>query len=468
MLPTRKPQLPLPGLPCYVQRHPDVRGVHEPSSDTAGRGLSGVQSGRLAVGGPVARIASATVTRAAVAVAAHGLAGCAADTEAPPRETREITVYAGAQELGVDFDFCDAGDAPPEGAPCGIDGSISLRVVMCSASIACSPDFLHDPLTLERAPTLITAFSCGFSDGESPKDALLSFHPEVRCYTSGDPADRETWWPRGGVPVTFHDDEHLVFSQDLGGTGDVYTNSALLMRPMKAASADALGGYGFCELDAWGTVVFADKDDGDRRAQHVLRSPAVHWRMVTQWQGGAWNCHTDDPTLTSVERTVLTSATHDLPTQADRSRLPVSHGVVLLDEATLGPAEVPALTTPVAGAILRFADISDFPVEPQDLPEPMTARALWVELPMSTTPASVRVVGTCAELAGGAPDGEVEAIGVRLRDRDTGIDLGAIALLPDTGTARWDCERTLSGACVRYEQVEWQGIVPCLADAGAP
>ena len=57
---------------------------------------------------------------------------------------------------------------------------------------------------------------------------------------------------------------------------------------------------------------------------------------------------------------------------------------------------------------------------------------------------------------------------MRLRDRDTGIDLGAIALLPDTGTARWDCERTLSGACVRYEQVEWQGIVPCLADAGAP
>lgn len=423
----------------------------------------------------MAWIANAICARVAVASVAASLAGCSDERVEPPRETREVTVFSGAQELGVDFDFCGGvGDGPPEGAPCGIDGSIELRVVMCSAKVDCNPDFLHDPLTLERAPTLITAFSCGFARDEAAQDALLSFHPEVRCYTAGDPLDRTSWDPAEGIPVTFGDAEHLVFSQDVNGTGDVYTNSALLMRPMKSAGPSGPD-FAFCELDAWGTIVFADKGDGPRRAEHVEHAPAVHWRMITEWHDGAWDCHVDDPRLTSVERTVLVSATHDLPTEQDRTQLPASHAVVFVDEATLDSRDAPELHDPVEGAIVRFADASDFPVEPQSLPEPMTRRPLWVDVPDHAIPANVRIDKTCAELVASGPTaGEVAAIGVRLHEAETGIDLGALVLLPSTGTARWDCKRTDSGACIRYEREGgagidgWRDLAPCLDQAGTP
>lgn len=391
--------------------------------------------------------------------------GCAEPTEVPSRSDagREIHIVVAPEELVVDFDYCQAlGDSGPEGGPCGLDGAVDLRFVYCSASLSCADSFLHDPLTLERAPTLETGFSCRFPP-DVPQDALLAYHPEIRCYQAGDPHDRTKWEPAAGIPVTPQDGEHLFFSSEAASQGDVYTNAALLMRPLKTASADGNGGYGFCEVSAWGTIAFADMTDGARRAEHVPHSPAVRWRAIVQWTGENWDCHLGEPSLSKVERVVLASATHDQPMPLARIELPASHGVILLNEEPL--TEVAGLDAerPQRGAKLRFNETSWFPVEPDDVPEPMNVRQLWVMSPsLPGTPVDLNIESTCAQIGG---DG-VRAIGILVSDGDH-VGLGAIVVWPrtDAGDA-WDCDREPAGDCRLWAERDWAAQVPCLAPGG--
>ena len=419
-----------------------------------------MRDGRRSVVGCTARFTPA-LTCVAMAVA-----GCAMPDDASGRSdaTQEITVVVAPEELEVSFDYCQAlGDPGPPGSVCS---AVDLRFVYCSASLACNNSFLHDPLTLERGFTLETGFSCRFPPA-TPQDALLAYHPEVRCYQSGDPGDRTTWQPAAGILVTPQDGEHMYFSSEGAAQGDVYTNAALLMRPLKSASADGVGGHGFCELSAWGTIAFANMTDGGgiRRAEHVPRSPAVVWHAIVEWTGSDWDCHLGEPTLSSVQRVVLTSATHDQPLPLNRIELPASHGVILVrEEPLVGVAGIDPAHPQVA-AKLRFNETSWFPVEPDDVPEPMSERQLWVMSPSSPgVPANIRVEKSCAEIDASG----VRAIGLLVSDSDH-IGLGAIIVWPLTidGDA-WDCDRDgLNGDCRLWAESEWDDLVPCLLP-GAP
>ena len=387
----------------------------------------------------------------AMAVAAIAPA-CATPTERAEPEVVADTTVVVPKALEVDFDFCGGGDGPPDGAPCGLDGSVKLRVVACSANLSCDDSFLADPLTLERSPTLMTGFTCGFGEGIE-QDALLAFHPDLRCYTSGQLDDRTTWAPAGGIPMTPDVGEHVFFSREGSRQGDVYTNSATLLRPLR----DVSGPNGFCELHAWGSVAFSDMV-GEREAEHVTRAPAVEWRAIVQWTDMGWDCHLGDPGLTSLERVVLASATHDQPAQTTRGDLPASHGIVLVREEPL--VDVPGVTSPIPqrAARLRFNNNSWFPLDPDDPPEPLTERQLWVNNPGTSTPADLRITASCAQLA---PAGEVSAIGMRISD-GYHVPLGVIIVRASNGSTPWDCEREGDGSCRLWEDGQWEAHVPCL------
>lgn len=381
----------------------------------------------------------------------------------------EIAVAVAPSELEIDFDYCQReGDGEREGAPCNLDGQVNLRLVACSATFSCGEPFLHDPETLERAATMITGFSCGFPDDAGPHDALIAYHPEVRCYLRGDLTDRTTWQPAEGIAVTPGAGEHLFFSSVARAPGDVYTNAALLMRPLMEASYDpATRRHGFCELEAWGTVSFNELALGERTTGHVSHAPAVRWRAIMQWRGDAWDCHLGDPSLTSLERVVLASETIDQPSPQDPTVLPASHGVILLSEEPLSGVEGIDPRRPQRAAALRFNRSSWFPLAPNAPPEPLVQRQLWVALPgLPVVPADLRIGKTCAE-----HDGErVEAIGVQVATADY-VELGAIIVWPEVddafgGAREWDCERDESGACRLHDPRTYAEVAPCLSPSG--
>ena|GEM_PF-3152906 len=427
-----------------------------------------VRGGRRTVVGCMAWFAPALAFAAATG-------GCTAPVEVSgaPDVRPEVSIVVAPNNLEIDFNFCEGlGDS---GDPCGIDGAINIRFVNCSAKLSCEDRLLHDPDTLERSPTLVTGFSCGFPS-TTPQDALLAYHPEIRCYTEGDLALRSSWRPVGGELFTPEDGEHLFFSSEAASKGDVYTNSAQLLRPLKAASADGLVGYGFCELTAWGTIAFANMSDDPRRAEHVPHSPAVEWRAIIEWTDNGWDCHLGEPSLTSVERVVLASATYGQAWPVSRGVLPASQSVVLLREEVLTGVSGINAQHPQMAAKLRYNDSSWFPVEPDDVPEPMSERQLWVLDPsqtMSPVPADIHIEKTCAEISP-CPDPNldeaecgVDAIGLLVSNSDH-VTLGAIIVRPLIDGRPWDCDRiTPTGACVLWNETDWDLIVPCLLP-GAP
>ena len=391
----------------------------------------------------------------AMAIAAVASA-CAAPMSEPAvhEVVGETGIVVVPNALELDFDFCGGiGDDGPGGTTCGLDGHIGLRVVACSASFSCKDSFLADPITLERGPTVMTGFTCGFGGGIE-QDALLAFHPEWRCYTGGQLGDRSTWVPAGGIAITPDVGEHLFFSREGQQQGDVYTNSATLMRPLR----EVAGPNGFCELHAWGSVAFSDMVVGQREAEHVTRAPAVEWRAVLKWTGGSWDCNLGVPALTSLERVLLASATHDQPAPTNRGDLPASHGVVLVREEPLVGVAGVSTTFPQKGARLRFSNNSWFPLDPDDVPEPLTERQLWVNNPNTPTPADLRITASCAQLG---PTGVVSAIGMRISD-GYHVPLGVIVVHASTAGTPWDCERNLDDSCVLLEDGLWEAHVPCL------
>lgn len=367
----------------------------------------------------------------------------------------------GAQEAS--FRMCRDTKDTVNGYPCNLDGAVNLRMLACSAKVDCTDAFLHDPDTLERGPTLIAAISCGFEEGTPPQDALLSYHPEVRCYRSGKPSDASTWDPPSGEVIAPRDGEHLFFSEATAPQGEVRTSEALLLRPLIAPAGD---GAGFCVLRAWASVTFADKDDGDRRVDHTWQAPAMEWRAVMSWsERGGWDCHLDDPELTYVRTVVLPGITHDLPTPTDRTALPASHPVVFVRNAPLTDIKGLEPKNPQQGAILGFSQSSYFPEDSGAIPEPLTERVVWVERPGSEpTPASVRVTRTCAEVD--RERGTVGAIALEVSDYDTYFPLGAVVVWPRVGDSEWECERLESGACKLLSEREWPAVVPCLGRSG--
>lgn len=416
-----------------------------------------------------------------VAIGLWPVAGaCGSEADPSARDVVSVETQVGAQQgLEVEFTMCD----PGAGKPCGrLNGSVNLSMVACSAVIRCQDGVMHDPLTLERAPTLVSGISCGFPDGTPPQDAMLSYHPEIRCYRGGDPDDRATWEPPAGIPVEPAWGEHLFFSQEASEDGDVFTNAAQLLRPLREASYfQSVDTYGFCELHAWGDIAFSDRLDArPRRAEHVPFAPAVEWRAIVRWTGSGWDCNTSGspsaPARTWVRRVVLVSATHDLPDNTVKGSFPVSHDVVLIREEPL-PDEIVAGLPPVAqsrlGARLAFAESSAFPEEPHAAPEGMTERVLWVGYPSASLAADMKVDWSCAEVTGAG----VEKIGLLVSDRMLHIPLGAIVIWRNTGDApprvgvpaeaprSWDCEREVGGACRLLDQPEWSALTPCLLPA---
>lgn len=373
-------------------------------------------------------------------------------------EPAGVATVIGAQE--TTFTMCRSTDDKVNGYPCNLLGAVNLRMLACSATIACRDAFLHDPSTFERGPTLIAGISCGFDDGTPPQDALVAYHPEVRCFEKGDPADPSTWYPAGGKVYVPREGEHLFFSEASEEQAEVRTSEALLLRPL----VDAAGrGGGFCELRAWGAVTFADKDDGERRVEHTWQAPAVEWRAVMSWSERGWDCHIDEPEMTHVRTVVLPGITHDLPTPLDRAVLPASHPVVFVRNAPLEGIKGLDPKNPQQGAILGFSQSSYFPEDSGATPEPLTERVVWVERPGGEpTPANVRVTRTCAEVA----DGRVSAIGLEVSDYDTYFPLGAVVIWPLVGAAEWECERLDSGACKLSSEREWPAVVPCLGQSG--
>lgn len=427
-----------------------------------------MRGGRRSVVGCLVCIAAPSLTLAAMITA------CAAPYDAPegPDVSQEIGIVAAPVDLAIEFDFCHALGDPPLGNPCWLEGGVNLRFVSCSAKLSCEDSFLHDPDTLERGPTLVTGFSCGFPSS-TPQDALLSYHPDLRCYKSGLLNDRTTWDPPAGILVAPEDSVHLFFSSEAADQGDVYTNSATLMRPLKEASETPASGndpatFGFCELNAWGSIAFANMDDnnGTRRAEHVPHSPAVKWHAIMQWTDNGWNCHMGAPELTSVERVVLASATHDLPSETDRTVLPASHGVILLREEPLtGIANINNEHPQVAK--LRFNTTSRFPLEPDDEPEPMTERQLWITNSAPgdpPVPVDMHIEKTCAQITTSG----VTAIGLLVSNVDH-IQLGAIIVWPmNDDLDAWDCDRLApDGDCRLWNQSEWSLEVPCLLPGGS-
>jgi len=378
-------------------------------------------------------------------------------------EPTEVATVVGAQE--TTFTMCRSTDDNITGYPCNLLGAVNLRMLACSAKVDCVDAFLHDPTTFERGPTLIAAISCGFDDGTPAQDALVAYHPEVRCYERGDPADPSTWYPAEGKVYVPSEGEHLFFSEAAAPQNEVRTSEALLMRPLIEASGNGLG---FCRMTAWGAVAFADRvDNGLRRVDHTWQAPAVEWRAIMQWsEATGWNCNLGDPKQTYVRTVVLPGVTHDLPTPVDQAVLPASHPVVFVRNAPLVGIKGIDPKNPQQGAILGFSQSSYFPEDSGATPEPLTERVVWVERPgAEPTPASVRVTRTCAEID--VRDQTVGAIGLEVSDYDTYFPLGAVVIWPLVGDAEWDCERLASGACKLYGERDWPMVVPCLGTAGS-
>jgi len=409
------------------------------------------------------------------------LGGCAAEDGTARSKTDAVatldTVVA-AQGQYIAFPLCDPGQ------PCGIRGSVDLRLVACSAKISCEPKLLHDPQTLERGPTLVSGFSCGFPDGTPAQDALLAYHPTVRCYRSGDVQNRATWLPVGGIDPALASGEHIFYSQESSTAGDVYTNAAMLMRPLQEAAFDGVSGEnGFCEITAWGAVAFSGRDEGPlvmpgcvgeacerkRRGTHVQWAPAIQWRAVVAYDAQTgWRCHASGLTPeTWVKRVVLSAATHDLPTPEVKGELPAVQDFALLSVEPRVDLESPVnpgtqLQRVHQSLKLRYAEDSAFPEAPQANPSGMVERDLWTRYPETGPAADVAVSWSCAEVDSA---GHVTRLAVLLRDRVLQIPLGALVIDRWDGQQSWSCRPNAQGGCRLFEREEWATLTPCLLPA---
>lgn len=365
----------------------------------------------------------------------------------------------------IHFPLCEPGQT------CGrINGSVDLRLVACSARISCEPKLLHDPRNLERGPTLVAGFSCGFPQGTPDQDVLLAYHPRIRCYTDGLISNPATWLPPDGIAPNLLPGDHIFYSQQAATVGDVFTNAALVMTPLKDAAPT-----GFCEITAWGAVAFSARGEGAlvdpqctgpgcerlRRGAHIQWAPAIRWRAIVKWSEAAgWDCYADGPTpQTWVDRVVLVAATHDLPTPEVKGELPAIQDFALMTVESRYHPETP---NGHATLILRFAEDSAFPESAQALPTAMVERDLWVRNPTLGPPANVAVTWSCGELDAA---GHVTRVGVLIKDTDLQAPLGAIVINRTGPTGSWDCERLPDGGCRLLEQAEWALQTPCLLPA---
>jgi hypothetical protein len=409
------------------------------------------------------------------------VAACAVEDGAVQLDARDVngleTIVA-PQGQYVHFPLCEAGQT------CGrINGSVDLRVVACSANITCEPSLLHDPRTLERGPTLVAGFSCGFPDNTPPQDVLLGYHPTIRCYYDGVISNRATWLPPDGVAPDLLPSDHITYAQQSSPVGDVYSNAALVMTPLKAKqTGNGSTPFAFCEVSAWGAVAFSGKSEGQlvdsectaqecarkRRGAHIQWAPAIHWRALVSWSDvSGWNCHAAGTTpQTWVERVVLTAAAHDLPFPLAKGQLPATQDYALLSVELRDHPEVDDPQTPAPEQhhtlILRYTEDSEFPMEPQGAPPAMVERNLWVRLPQQGPPADVEVTWSCSEVDG---NGAITRIGALLRDRDLQAPIGALVIEKDGVNGPWNCLRNAAGECRLIEQAEWSLLTPCLLPA---
>jgi hypothetical protein len=286
--------------------------------------------------------------------------------------------------------------------------------------------------------------------------------------------------PAGGIDPELASGEHIFYSQDSSLVGDVYTNAAMLMRPLREASQIAAGGHGFCEVSAWGAVAFSGRDEGPlmvpgcvgdacehkRRGTHVQWAPAIQWRAVVAYDAATgWNCHASGPRPeTWVKRVVLSAATHDLPTPEVKGALPAIQDFAFLSVEPRVDPESPDPQRPRVhqSLMLRYAEDSAFPEAPQANPSAMFERDLWTRYPERGPAADVAVSWSCAEVDSG---GRVSRIGVLLRDAELQIPLGALVIERWDGTASWSCLQNARGGCRLHEREEWAALTPCLLPA---
>jgi len=362
-------------------------------------------------------------------VLACALLGCA---EGGPGPAASPDAKASGPEVGrvdgpyVEWSFCE-GECTDR-----IRGSISLREVACAAAVGCQDALLFDE-HLNRRPTLTTGFSCRFPV-EHPADAMLGFHPILRCFTGGDPEDPGSW--AGGVEVPLPEGQHMFFAEaDNTATAGQGTGLSWLD---SARRISTMAGYPFCELSAYGFVAFSDADAEARRAWHEQWAPVVEWRAVVEAEDGdlgAWSCNAEPGELAWVRRRVVRSVTHDRPTPVTKGVFPATHDIVMIDDDD--------------GLRAVVAQGSRFPEAPDAAPVPYVVR----DLDASGT----RVAAwTCAELVGGL----VDRIAVRLEGG------GAIMVLREAtdagGTRAWDCGRDGGGDCVVVPEVDVGTAAPCL------
>lgn len=443
-----------------------------------------------------ASLAPAGVSRAApgglrswlglgAALVAGLVAGCAEELATPEGDVADVggleTIVA-PQGQEIEFALCDPAEAGQR-----LCGTLSMRVVACSARVSCEPSLLHDPRTLERGPTLVTGFSCGFPADHPPQDVLLGYHPTVRCYTGGDPAGpREAWTPAGGIAPDLLPADHIVYAQQTNPVGDVYSNAAMVMAPLKGGGAQPA--FTFCEVDAWGAVAFSGKAEGafadpgcttegcarKRRGAHVQWAPAIHWRSVVSWsEATGWDCHASGQTpQTWVDRVILTAATHDVPSPLAKGTLPATHDYALFSvepRVHKPDPQVPATWITHDSLIARYVEDSMFPMGPQGAPSAMVERNLWVRLPQQGPPADVEVTWSCAEVH--PETGAVTRVGFLLRDVGSlQAPIGAVVVEKSGPNGAWDCVRDPAPAdgCKLMDQAEWGALTPCLLPASPP
>lgn len=407
--------------------------------------------------------------------------GCAAEEGVSVTDTADgsgLETVVAPQGQYVHFPLCEAGQT------CGrINGSVDLKVVACSANITCEPSLLHDPRTLERGPTLVAGFSCGFPEDSPPQDVLLGYHPTIRCYYDGVISNRATWLPPDGVAPDLLPADHIIYAQQSNAVGDVYSNAALVMAPLKAkVTESSTTPYAFCEVSAWGTVAFSGLDEGalvdpqctgqgcehKRRGSHIQWAPAIQWRAVVSWsEVNGWNCHAGGQApQTWVDRVLLTAASHDVAYPVAKGTLPAVQDYALLAVEPRPHGEVDDPGTPEIEThhtlILRYAEDSEFPMGPQDPPVGMTERNLWVRLPQQGPPADIEVTWSCSEVD---TTGSVTHIGVLLKDRDLQAPIGAMVIEKAGTNGPWNCVRNPNGECKLMDQAEWASLTPCLLPA---
>lgn len=330
----------------------------------------------------------------------------------------------------VEWNFCE-GECTDR-----IRGSISLREVACAAAVSCHEALLFDE-HLNRRPSLATGFSCRFPIAQ-PADAMLGFHPVLRCYDSGDPEDPDTWGPAGGLEVPLPAGQHMFFSEadnaatSGAGTGLSWTDSARRLSTM--------AGHAFCELRAFGFVAFSDADAAPRHAWHENWAPIVEWRAVVEAGGGdlaGHACHTEPGGLAWVRRRVVRAVTHDRPTPVVKGVFPATHDIVMIDDDD--------------GLRAIVVQGSRFPEEPDAMPVPFVERAL-------DETGTLEVGWTCSELVGGL----VDRIAIRLAGATGGAILVRRTVTDALGTRAWDCERDGGGECVVVPEVDVPAEAPCL------